>query len=342
LNIRFNVQFLHFIIIFYLALSARKIVSSDEDENVEATKSKKAEKKKPAQVCLSSDENEDDNHEANKRKKFDNEEHKKAEKKKKKKKNKHLTNGENGSGGSGADDMDNEFYEGDGGDGSDSDSDAEMPETHKNAILALFNKATVDEIQSMINISAKRLETVLTLRPFAGFADLRARLAQKSLLSVIESAKDIIYARQVVTELLTKCEHISQCLDVQVQALNKLNEQEGDDLSGAQVQLKRQPKCLNEKLELKKYQLIGLNWLCLMYKENLNAILADEMGLGKTCQTIAFLAHLNETNAHHHKKMLHLIVVPPTTLDNWTRELSTWAPTLTYLIYQVINAPGLI
>jgi SWI/SNF-related matrix-associated actin-dependent regulator of chromatin subfamily A containing DEAD/H box 1 len=315
---------------------ARKIVSSSEEEDGgdgAKEKPKKTEKKKPTRICSSSDEG--DENKRNKPKASEkNEENengaKNKNKKNKKKMKKSMANGSGGSEADDNDDMDNEFQNLD--DGSDSDSDAEMPETHKNAILALFNKATVDEIQSMINISAKRLETVLALRPFIGFADLRARLAQKSLLSVIESAKDIIYARQVVNELLSKCERISQRLDQQVQALNKLNEQEGDEL-GDCLLLKRQPTCLNEKLALKKYQLIGLNWLCLMYKENLNAILADEMGLGKTCQTIAFLAHLNET--HPHKKMLHLIVVPPTTLDNWVRELSTWAPSLTYLVYQV-------
>lgn len=52
-----------------------------------------------------------------------------------------------------------------------------------------------------------------------------------------------------------------------------------------------------------------------MHKENINGILADEMGLGKTCQTIAFLAHLLEVSP----KSTHLIIVPPSTLDNWIR-----------------------
>lgn len=76
--------------------------------------------------------------------------------------------------------------------------------------------------------------------------------------------------------------------------------------------------------------MIGLNWLCLLHKENINGILADEMGLGKTCQTIAFLSHLLETNA----KLMHLIVVPPSTLDNWIREISTWSPSFYFTVYQ--------
>jgi len=32
-----------------------------------------------------------------------------------------------------------------------------------------------------------------------------------------------------------------------------------------------------DRMQLKPYQLIGLNWLCLMHKEKINGILADEM-----------------------------------------------------------------
>ena len=83
-------------------------------------------------------------------------------------------------------------------------------------------------------------------------------------------------------------------------------------------------------LSLKPYQLICLNWLCLMHKEKINAILADEMGLGKTCQTIAFLAYLQQNSPH----VTHLIVVPPSTLDNWVREISTWCPGFYFTAYQ--------
>jgi SWI/SNF-related matrix-associated actin-dependent regulator 1 of chromatin subfamily A len=67
-----------------------------------------------------------------------------------------------------------------------------------------------------------------------------------------------------------------------------------------------------------------------MHKEGLNGILADEMGLGKTCQTIAFLGHLLEKNS----KQLHLIIVPPSTLDNWIREISVWLPSFYFTVYQ--------
>jgi SWI/SNF-related matrix-associated actin-dependent regulator 1 of chromatin subfamily A len=205
----------------------------------------------------------------------------------------------------------------------------------KVAILSLFSEASVEEIMSMINITKKKIETLLALRPFATFKDLQTKLTESKLSRVIDVAKDVIYARSIVNTLLTKCEQISQKMENQVARL--INSSSNDDESGKkkqqhhQLELKAQPSNLNESLSLKPYQLIGLNWLCLMHKENINGILADEMGLGKTCQTIAFLAHLFE----HSPKLMHLIVVPPSTLDNWVREISTWCPEFNFTVYQV-------
>ena len=40
----------------------------------------------------------------------------------------------------------------------------------------------------------------------------------------------------------------------------------------------------DSNLQLKPYQLKGLEWMVSLYNNNLNGILADEMGLGKTIQ----------------------------------------------------------
>ncbi|XP_053553077.1 SWI/SNF-related matrix-associated actin-dependent regulator of chromatin subfamily A containing DEAD/H box 1 [Bombina bombina] len=75
--------------------------------------------------------------------------------------------------------------------------------------------------------------------------------------------------------------------------------------------------------------MIGLNWLALLHKHNVNGILADEMGLGKTVQAIAFLAHLYMTG----DRGPHLVVVPASTLDNWVREFNQWCPDMNILLY---------
>ncbi|KAJ9656923.1 DNA-dependent ATPase fun30 [Neophaeococcomyces mojaviensis] len=85
-----------------------------------------------------------------------------------------------------------------------------------------------------------------------------------------------------------------------------------------------QPASLNEGVKMKDYQVVGLNWLYLLFKHELNAILADDMGLGKTLQTIAFIAHLAEIG----EPGPHLIVVPSATLENWLKEFNRFAPGL--------------
>lgn len=69
-------------------------------------------------------------------------------------------------------------------------------------------------------------------------------------------------------------------------------------------------------LNLKSYQLIGLNWMNILYSEKVNGILADEMGLGKTVQAMALFALLDKL---YSIKGPHLVVAPGSTLENWRR-----------------------
>ena len=86
----------------------------------------------------------------------------------------------------------------------------------------------------------------------------------------------------------------------------------------------KKPDFMAEDCVLKDYQVVGLNWLALMYRHKLSCILADEMGLGKTCQVIAFISHLVETGINGP----HLVVCPGSTLENWLREIRRFAPNL--------------
>jgi SWI/SNF-related matrix-associated actin-dependent regulator of chromatin subfamily A containing DEAD/H box 1 len=90
-----------------------------------------------------------------------------------------------------------------------------------------------------------------------------------------------------------------------------------------------QPKIMGDGITLKDYQVVGINWLSLLFEKQLSCILADDMGLGKTCQVIAFLALLSERGI----KGPHLIVVPGSTLENWLREFSIFCPSLVVMPY---------
>lgn len=89
-----------------------------------------------------------------------------------------------------------------------------------------------------------------------------------------------------------------------------------------------QPKSL-KNVTLKPHQVQGMNWLISLYENALNGILADEMGLGKTVQTISLLCFLLEQGIQGP----FLIVAPLSVVSNWTLELSTFAPSLTFVPY---------
>uniref|UniRef100_A0A8C4ERJ7 Chromodomain helicase DNA binding protein 2 n=1 Tax=Dicentrarchus labrax TaxID=13489 RepID=A0A8C4ERJ7_DICLA len=97
------------------------------------------------------------------------------------------------------------------------------------------------------------------------------------------------------------------------------------------VALKKQPPYIgDENLQLRDYQLDGLNWLAHSWCRCNSVILADEMGLGKTIQTISFLSYM------FHQHQLYgpfLLVVPLSTLTSWQREFDTWAPDMNVVVY---------
>jgi SWI/SNF-related matrix-associated actin-dependent regulator of chromatin subfamily A member 5 len=76
--------------------------------------------------------------------------------------------------------------------------------------------------------------------------------------------------------------------------------------------------------EMRRYQLVGLEWMLSMFDHGMNPILADEMGLGKTLQTISFLAALTERGI----KGPHLVVVPLSVMSSWMGEFRRWCPSL--------------
>ncbi|KAF2484630.1 chromatin remodeling complex SWI/SNF component SWI2 [Neohortaea acidophila] len=86
---------------------------------------------------------------------------------------------------------------------------------------------------------------------------------------------------------------------------------------------------------LKEYQIKGLQWMISLYNNNLNGILADEMGLGKTIQTISLITYLIEKKNQHGP---FIVVVPLSTLPNWTNEFEKWAPTVQRIVYK--GLPG--
>ena len=122
----------------------------------------------------------------------------------------------------------------------------------------------------------------------------------------------------------------------ELKILQQKNNVDEDDLKEESKQITRlyyQPSSLTGG-KLTNYQLDGLNWLISLYERGLNGILADEMGLGKTIQSIALMAYLKQ----YKKKYGHfLVIVPKSTMPNWSRECKLWIPTLNCIILNPVK-----
>jgi len=92
-------------------------------------------------------------------------------------------------------------------------------------------------------------------------------------------------------------------------------------------------KCLDH-VQLKPYQLAGVQWLQSMFQARCGAILADEMGLGKTMQALLFLEQQLKVVPEP-----ALVVVPVSLLRNWEEEIQKWT-SLKVFRYHASAAPA--
>uniref|UniRef100_A0A1A8N9X4 Chromodomain-helicase-DNA-binding protein 1-like n=3 Tax=Nothobranchius TaxID=28779 RepID=A0A1A8N9X4_9TELE len=84
-------------------------------------------------------------------------------------------------------------------------------------------------------------------------------------------------------------------------------------------------------IQLRNYQLDGVQWLAQCQNNQQGCILGDEMGLGKTCQTISLLVYMSGALG---QKGPFLVLSPLSVLENWRNELERFAPSLTLLCYK--------
>uniref|UniRef100_A0A182MBE9 SWI/SNF-related matrix-associated actin-dependent regulator of chromatin subfamily A containing DEAD/H box 1 homolog n=1 Tax=Anopheles culicifacies TaxID=139723 RepID=A0A182MBE9_9DIPT len=206
---------------------------------------------------------------------------------------------------------------------SDEDSDGHGGYSHgklsseRKGVLDFLNSAALHELVCIKTLSMKKIELLLELRPFKDWANLVEKLkSHRSLQTdILNYTQEYLTRRNSIAAVMGKCKKIVKKLEEAIATGDTLVEQPGN---------------ITEGLKLAEYQLVGLNWLTIMHRHNMNAILADEMGLGKTIQIIAFLAWLKE-NAQQDRPSL--VVVPSSTMDNWEQELVKWCPELVILKY---------
>ncbi|EJF65407.1 hypothetical protein DICSQDRAFT_51421 [Dichomitus squalens LYAD-421 SS1] len=241
---------------------------------------------------------------------------------------------------------------------SDEEDDVHVRKTSSDEQRALeyYNETTAEGLQELTGCTPAQANKIIELRPFTSVDDLNAKLGQGKKKAgpagisprMFEDSATIFEGYGRVDSILEDCEGIGAELKKEIASWTHGKSAKGKQRELAQASrdtsvatedgaitlthvevpaqkpkyyMTTQPSLLQPGVTLKEYQLIGVNWLSLLYQKRLSCILADEMGLGKTVQVISFFAHLKERG----RGGPHLIVVPSSTLENWCREFQKFA-----------------
>lgn len=118
------------------------------------------------------------------------------------------------------------------------------------------------------SLSAKKIDVLVTLRPYGDWMDLLNKIGRNKVLSteMLNATQEYLNQRHNMNRIMKKCQKLVKDLEEAVARGDKVV---------------RQPALLNPAFKLADYQLIGLNWMTIIHAQGMNGILADEMGLGK-------------------------------------------------------------
>lgn len=201
----------------------------------------------------------------------------------------------------------------------------------KDKILDFFQVSSEEELSTISKCSTKKAALVVSMRPFKSWKELLSKLDSTKFLNrgIVFSCIDLLHERDTLCNLMEECSQISKKLEAEFEKLQDGTSQSPSKFN-SNVVVHKQPQNITDSFVLKPYQMIGLNWLALLHRNNVNGILADEMGLGKTIQTISFLAYLQSEGISEGP---HLVIVPSSTIDNWVREFNKWCSSLTVILY---------
>lgn len=158
----------------------------------------------------------------------------------------------------------------------------------------------------------EQAQKIIELRPYSSIADLNTKLNQGKKKAgpsgisprMFEDCQEILQGYDTVDGILEECERIGSTLRAAIatwttedssskgkgkEASLVLDQIEEGSLSLRALKISNdaaskgfissQPSMIAEGITLKDYQLLGINWLFLLYRKKHSCILADEMGL---------------------------------------------------------------
>ncbi|KAI0007480.1 SNF2 family N-terminal domain-containing protein [Xylariaceae sp. FL0662B] len=231
----------------------------------------------------------------------------------------------------------------------DPESPGEKEVTEEKNVLNYLNTCTVDELSRMTGLP-NDAKLMVDSRPFKSIAqaekvsrkDKSKSKAKASKTQVgeriVEKLSSWFQACEAAAAIITECEKRGTELqsDMSTWPMDKNGGIKApSDSTLDELPITKKPDLMDESIQLKAYQLLGLNWMNLLHSKGYSGILADDMGLGKTCQVISFIAHLVESADESDERLPwpNLIVVPSSTYENWMSEFERFAPEISVLPY---------
>ncbi|KAK4240014.1 SNF2 family N-terminal domain-containing protein [Achaetomium macrosporum] len=248
----------------------------------------------------------------------------------------------------------------------DSSPEAEEEDLLDDRVLSYLNTCDVVQLIAIANVKEESAKVMVSRQPFADLDEARkVTLSQRKKgkkAAKVSIGDEIVSAIKSYARALADIDHIIHVCETQAESIksttskwnvdqtgqlrdNSTSDDEkpmtpmsiGDSAKLVEMPL-GQPR-LMEGCTMKPFQIYGLNWLYLLYKNQYGGILADDMGLGKTCQVISLMcAIVGEWERNGQKSgdrpWPNIIFVPPSTLANWAAEFERFAPKIKVTMYQ--------
>ena len=205
----------------------------------------------------------------------------------------------------------------------------------------LFNSFTnpppsiADIFQRSFFIDANRIQALKT-NNLEEYNKLLGETKNKRLKFLLESTEGYLKKIGTMVENARKAagdENENEIASGSGENNDKSNDKSYYEKAHSNIEVVTQPEALTGG-KLKSYQLSGVQWMVSLYNNSLNGILADEMGLGKTIQTIGLISYLMSAKNNLGP---YLIIVPLSTLSNWTNEFAKWFPKCNVITYKGVK-----
>ncbi|GAB1310359.1 DNA-dependent ATPase fun30 [Madurella fahalii] len=247
-----------------------------------------------------------------------------------------------------------------------SQEEAEEGSSFDERVLNYLNTCDVMQLVAIANVKEESAKLMVSRQPFGDLGEARkVTISQKKKgkkSAKVSIGDEIVSAVKSYARALDDIDHVIAVCESQAEAIKSTtskwnidqtgqsrNESKTDDGKpltpmsiGDSAKLTetplRQPR-LMQGCVMKPFQIYGLNWLYLLYKNQYGGILADDMGLGKTCQVISLMCAIVEDwekngEREEDRPWPNVIFVPPSTLANWGAEFKRFAPKIKVTIYQ--------